>query len=841
MNLREFIQSEIKSQLSESVNEAKSPYTIVVMINGERLAVDNKDIPRLKSGKEVVGNSLKYAGEEAWVYPRFVKKIEESVNESEQLDEKLITFSNRSPYGQIVFMAGGAGSGKGFAIDNFIDAAGFKVRDVDEMKKAVGKLDQLGKFSVDKWYKKYGNKLKPKDKAHVEEFVLGKGMTIADVAADLKNPNNVMSLHLIVDAMGLKDKWLINMLKGKQNKETLPNLLFDITAKKVGSITSVIKPLVDAGYDSKNIHLIWVLTNYHLAVKQNKERSRVVPDDILLLTHEGAAKTIWGILTGGLPKGLNGRIDVILNNRENTITYKDSKGNEMKGAVKGFKSLPIKKQGGGITPEKEWKKKLYGWVLDNGPKTVDLRKPLDTQMEESLSEAELGSDGHIYGHEGNPKLKHSKIYNSSNVKIKAGDYVIVSYSTGNYSAGVVISVSRKHFVYYEEERGTGRGLEDAVVVGFDEIGDIKKTGKKKWTNIPYPWSDDDNDMKGNVYIVTPIKKGKRGPFNEAEVVSEDYRGWKKSLRKMKKKGSNDDLHNRLIAAAKKVGGKLEGYDQTPINGKIKFYVDLGDGNPSYMNGFEMNLKTGKVSPSTPDKDAIKMNKIFSMREAEVVSEEYRWWTKGNPKLKHSPVDLDTYNKHNRKIMKALRKGKTYALHNYPDVGLEPRLGQPLTVKITWVGTKNFIGDLESPHRWEPGYDGFDFDYTEIESVKGNNIYHKGSFKYKFGHYLNEIPKLKQSSVDFSTYKKDIAPDQAIFRLQYWNPKRDQKVILLVAADNIDDATLMADEYMEDNYDRDNFNLFTQGIKKLSKSFGKLKSKDQKLFKGNIGDYGIQPF
>ena len=188
MNLREFIQSEIKSQISESVNEAKKPYTIVVMINGERLVVDNKDIPRLKSGKEVVGKSLKYDGQEAWVYPRFVKKIEESVNEAEQkfkkgdkieykqlfgmgskqdwttltgvvmkvknkkkspfgrpaphqeltlqggavvnpytnhkdiklaesvneeqLDEKLITFSNRSPYGQIVFMAGGAASGK---------------------------------------------------------------------------------------------------------------------------------------------------------------------------------------------------------------------------------------------------------------------------------------------------------------------------------------------------------------------------------------------------------------------------------------------------------------------------------------------------------------------------------------------------------------------------------------------------------------------------------------------------------------------------------------------------------------------------------------------------------
>jgi hypothetical protein len=320
--------------------------------------------------------------------PALIKQLEvlykdfltESVNESEQLDEKLITFSNRAPYGQVVFMAGGAGSGKGFAINNFIDSAGFKVRDVDEMKKVVGELDKLGKFSIDAWFKKYANNLSEEERNHVEEFVVGKGMTISDVASNLKNPNNVAALHYIVDAMGLKDKWLINMLSGKTNKETLPNLLFDITAKKVNSITEVIKPLVDAGYDPKNIHLIWVLTNYHLAVQQNKDRARVVPDDILLGTHEGAAKTIWGILTSGLPKGLNGRIDVILNNRENTVTYKDSNGNEMKGAVAGFLSLPVKKQGGGVLPEKVWKDILYKWVVDNGPKTIDLRKPLDQQI-----------------------------------------------------------------------------------------------------------------------------------------------------------------------------------------------------------------------------------------------------------------------------------------------------------------------------------------------------------------------------------------------------------------------------------------------------------------------------
>lgn len=361
----------------ESVNEAK-----FTDYDNNELAAYLKNNPKDKeAAKELSKRSKKL---------RDLSRTDESVNE-EQLDEKLITFSNRAPYGQIVFMAGGAGSGKGFAIDNFIDAAGFKVRDVDEMKKAVGKLDQLGKFSIDKWFDKYSNKLKPDERAHVEEFVVGKGMTISDVASNLKNPNNVAALHYIVDSMGLKDKWLINMLSGKTNKETLPNLLFDITAKKVSSITEVIKPLINAGYDSKNIHLIWVLTNYHLAVSQNKSRERVVPDDILLNTHEGAAKTIWSILTSSIPKGLNGRIDVILNNRENTLYWikpslrksdddgkkfgmsKDLKGDTKKvGIISGFLSLPIKKQGGGIVPEKLWKTKLFSWIKDNAPKTLNL-------------------------------------------------------------------------------------------------------------------------------------------------------------------------------------------------------------------------------------------------------------------------------------------------------------------------------------------------------------------------------------------------------------------------------------------------------------------------------------
>jgi len=326
-----------------------------------------------------------------WVKGMYKDIKNESVNE-EQLDEKLITFSNRAPYGQVVFMAGGAGSGKGFAKDNFIDGAGFRVRDVDEMKKLLGKLDGVKNYDMKKWYKKFGKNLSTKPpkknpkgmspRQHFEEFVLGKGMTISALSKDLKNPINVASLHYIVDAMGLKDKWLISMLSGKDNKETLPNLLFDITAKKVSSITDVLKPLMATGYDSKNVHLIWVLTNYKIAVERNKTRDRVVPDDILLTTHEGAGKTIWELLTNAIPKGLDGRIDVILNNSENTIYHIQPsirKGKKV-GVVSNFKSLSVKKQGGGITPEKVWKEELYQWIRKNAPQTLDLDQKINTAV-----------------------------------------------------------------------------------------------------------------------------------------------------------------------------------------------------------------------------------------------------------------------------------------------------------------------------------------------------------------------------------------------------------------------------------------------------------------------------
>ena len=354
------------------------------------------------------------------------KKNEDMVFEEiteDILNEKLITYGNRKPYGQIVFMAGGAGSGKGFAISNFVDSASFKIRDVDEMKKQLQILNRLGKLDIRSILKKYGRNIKLKDLDLIRKIEKD-GYRLQNF--NLKNPDHVYALHILVKAMGIKDNTLEKLLLGKQNPDTLPNILFDITAKDVTDITNVIPKLKEAGYKPENIHLTWVLTNYVTAMVNNKNRARMVPEDILLKTHEGAANTIWGLVTKALPKGMNGRVDVILNNPEHTIFYTDADGKTISGGVKGFLSLPLKKEKGGIFAEKVWKDKLFRWVKGNAPESIT------ANMKESIDEGMFSLIDQIRDESKNTKDFIKNVLSDRNFKDMKNDKEFIKYLSGIY-------------------------------------------------------------------------------------------------------------------------------------------------------------------------------------------------------------------------------------------------------------------------------------------------------------------------------------------------------------------------------------------------------------------------
>ena len=261
------------------------------------------------------------------------------------LEEKLIMYNQGKRYGQIVFLAGGAGSGKGFAISNFMEKEKFKIRDVDEWKKAFQKLADT-----------------------TDAYPEIKGLK-------LKNPKDVYKLHMFVKKTGIKDKSL-DLLLQDANPRHLPNIMFDITMKDANDIGDVLPKLLEAGYDPKNVHLTWVLTNYAVSIVNNRNRERVVPEDIMLLSHEGAAKSMYDVVKGKLPRGLNGAVRVVLNNRDNTIPWidpdtkkvmKDHKSGSV--LVKDFTYLTFKKEGKTIGPETDVKRQLLAWIADNVPKT----------------------------------------------------------------------------------------------------------------------------------------------------------------------------------------------------------------------------------------------------------------------------------------------------------------------------------------------------------------------------------------------------------------------------------------------------------------------------------------
>jgi len=269
------------------------------------------------------------------------------------LDEKLILYSNGAQYGQIVILAGGAGSGKGFAAQNFMEKEKYKVRDVDEWKKTFQKIAKLK----------------------------NKYPEIKDL--DMSNPDHVGQMHNFVDKKGVKDKTLMLMLSSIKNKSVLPNIMFDVTTKDFKSLSGLLPDLLKIGYNPANIHLTWVLTNYEVAIQNNKDpsRGRVVPDNIMLMTHKGAANTVFKIAHNtGKKLQINGAINVILNNREHTIRWDDTgldrtsdisgKSNEF--PIKDFKYITIKERGKPRKSDKKIQQDLYNWVVTNAPKGIDI-------------------------------------------------------------------------------------------------------------------------------------------------------------------------------------------------------------------------------------------------------------------------------------------------------------------------------------------------------------------------------------------------------------------------------------------------------------------------------------
>ena len=208
----------------------------------------------------------------------------------EELLEKLITFGGKAypKFGNVVIMAGGAGSGKGFVKDTLVGIEGYTF-DVDELKRLA-----VASPMIQKRVKK------------------DLGQDLKKIGSDLTNPDNVGKLHAILgDYLNLDDRRMktlyTSILTAPPDRK--PNIIFDVTLKDLQKLEKITRQVSAIGYPKENVHIVWVVNDIEVAKAQNKDpkRGRVVPADILVNTHRGASATMNDILNMG--KGLRKYMD----------------------------------------------------------------------------------------------------------------------------------------------------------------------------------------------------------------------------------------------------------------------------------------------------------------------------------------------------------------------------------------------------------------------------------------------------------------------------------------------------------------------------------------------------
>jgi predicted kinase len=216
----------------------------------------------------------------------FKQYISESFSD---LTEALITFAGQAypKFGNVVILAGGAGSGKGFVKNKLIGMEGFNF-DVDELKSLSMRTPKLVQ--------------KIKDEFGVDPSKL-----------DLKNPIDVAKLHEIIgNELNLDDRRkkaiFTSILTADPSRK--PNLIFDVTLKDLRKLQNLSNDVKKLGYDNEKIHIVWIINDIEVAKKQNIERPRQVPVEILVNTHRGASMTMHDIINMGndLKKYMDGDI-----------------------------------------------------------------------------------------------------------------------------------------------------------------------------------------------------------------------------------------------------------------------------------------------------------------------------------------------------------------------------------------------------------------------------------------------------------------------------------------------------------------------------------------------------
>lgn len=302
------------------------------------------------------------------------------------LEEKLLILGGGKRYGQAVLLAGGAGSGKGFATRHFIQGENYKILNVDDVKEMLIKLAANSKS--------------------VQGFSPRLQTLLPQIRGlNLNNPEDTGKMHMLIKNMGLDDKQMFYILGNPGGtRSQMPNLMFDMTLKSEKAAREMTQMLLNAGYKPEDIHVVWILSDYKIALQQNYHRDRRVFNDILFDTHLGAKQTMTDVVIknyGSL--GINGDLAVIIGGpaQKYDILGRETKGGSViqksASAGKEFSQPQYAPAFTGTQGPKEWAKDFtYFRIKKAGSREMDERAVQQiVAFAEKLAPPQAGFDATI--------------------------------------------------------------------------------------------------------------------------------------------------------------------------------------------------------------------------------------------------------------------------------------------------------------------------------------------------------------------------------------------------------------------------------------------------------------
>jgi hypothetical protein len=271
----------------------------------------------------------------------------------QQLNEKLVVISKPGEadfprFGQIFILAGGGGSGKGFFVANFLGIEG-KEFNVDTLKKQL---------------------LRIKSPELQKKFLADTGRDLSSI--NMMDPYDVSLLHGWVKEQKYDKKQQEAFFLAAADSKLKPNVIFDMTLQSLHKLNEVTTLAISAGYDPSNIHLIWVLNDINVALKQNAARTRQVDAEVLFNTHEGAALTMSQILQKSNWSKLNGNVIIFFAQTgiDNFITKHELSNGKTYTEVTGYNAIFLKRPNKPIAIEPALKQTILDKIRTYIPATI---------------------------------------------------------------------------------------------------------------------------------------------------------------------------------------------------------------------------------------------------------------------------------------------------------------------------------------------------------------------------------------------------------------------------------------------------------------------------------------